>query len=180
MNARVFIIAAALLAAACATPTPYAPAGGAAGDFGYSERQIESNRFRVSFAGNSLTDLETVETFLLFRAAELTLQRGGDWFAVVDRDTERNTRVSGRSAFGPYYGGFSRRYFHPSFGWRYWHDPFFYGHSNDFYVREITRYEASAEILIGRGPRLADNPNVYDAREVRANLANAIAAAPAP
>jgi hypothetical protein len=39
---------------------------------GYSEQQIENNRFRVQFAGNSLTDRKTVETYLLYRAAELT------------------------------------------------------------------------------------------------------------
>jgi hypothetical protein len=42
---------------------------------GYSDQQIESNRFRVSFAGNSLTARETVERYLLYRAAELTVQQ---------------------------------------------------------------------------------------------------------
>jgi len=57
---------------ACATPTPYQPnIRGQAASGGYSEVRIEPDRFRVNFAGNSLTSRETVEGYLLFRAAEL-------------------------------------------------------------------------------------------------------------
>jgi hypothetical protein len=74
---------------ACATPTPYAPAAPTrSATNGYSEQRIEPARWRVNFSGNSLTSRETVETYLLYRAAELTLQQGHDWFSVVTRDTE--------------------------------------------------------------------------------------------
>lgn len=56
---------------ACTTATPYQPATlnhPAAG--GYSDQQIEANRSRVTFAGNSMTSRQTVETFLLYRAAQ--------------------------------------------------------------------------------------------------------------
>src|SRR3546814_2720956 len=69
---------AALMLFACATPTPYQPLGtrgtGASGC--YASQQIEQNRFRVSFSGNQLTSRERVENYLLFRAAELTVQNG--------------------------------------------------------------------------------------------------------
>ncbi|MCR9194047.1 MAG: hypothetical protein NXH88_04895, partial [Hyphomonas sp.] len=55
---------------ACATATPYQAA--LEGQKGYANQQIESNRWQISFAGNSLTDRQTVETYLLYRAAELT------------------------------------------------------------------------------------------------------------
>lgn len=171
MHARLItIIAASLVVAACATATPYAPSAGP-GAYGYAEQQIEPQRFRVSFSGNSVTDLETVETYLLYRAAEITLQQGGDWFAIVDRDTERETRISGGSVFSPRYGGFSRRYYHRGYGWRYWHDPFYRDY--DLNLREITRYESSAEIRVGSGPA-PNSPNVYDARQVRAFLGDEI------
>ena len=51
------------------------------------------DRFRVSFAGNSFTSRETVERYLLFRAAELTVQNGFDHFILVDRDTDKQTRT---------------------------------------------------------------------------------------
>ena len=62
-----------LMAAACQTPTPYGPAVSPNGD-GYTTQQIESNRFRVSFKGNSLTTRQTVDTYMLYRAAEVTLE----------------------------------------------------------------------------------------------------------
>ena len=65
--------AAALVLGACATSTPYAPMDGR---YGYAEQRIETNRYRVVFHGNSSTTRETVEAFLLYRAAELTLEMG--------------------------------------------------------------------------------------------------------
>jgi hypothetical protein len=80
--------------AACATPTPYQPnVPGQQTSGGYSELRLEQNRFRVTFTGNSLTSRETVEAYLLFRAAELTTQQGYDWFSIVDRHTDRDARA---------------------------------------------------------------------------------------
>ena len=78
-------LAALAVLGACATATPYQAASGT--DRGYSEQKIENNRFQVQFAGNSLTDRKTVETYLLYRAAELTKQNGFDHFRVMRRDT---------------------------------------------------------------------------------------------
>jgi hypothetical protein len=74
----------ALLVAGCATETTYRPATGQ-GFYrtGFSERQVEPGRFLVSFAGNSSTSRDTVERYLFFRAAELTLQQGYDYFVIA-------------------------------------------------------------------------------------------------
>lgn len=154
----------AILATACATQTPYGPRD--QGGYGYTETRIEQNRFRVAFSGNSLTDQETVETYLLFRAAELTLQQGYDWFQIVDRDTEASRRVVGMGGVhGVYPSRFGYRYYHPIYGWYPWYDPFW----DDYHYREITRFEADAEIFMGRGDK-PDGPDAYDAREVQMNL----------
>ena len=80
--------------AACATPTPYQPnIPGQAASGGFSEMRLEQNRFRVNFQGNTLTSRETVEGYLLFRAAELTVQNGFDGFSIVARATDRQTRT---------------------------------------------------------------------------------------
>ena len=73
------------LAGCAATPTPYQVADDAGG---YSDQQLESDRYRVTFAGNSATSRETVEDFALYRAAELTLQTGNDYFKVVSKEVE--------------------------------------------------------------------------------------------
>lgn len=77
---------AVLTLAACATPTPYGPAD--ARGLGYREQRIESDRFIVTFAGNSATSADAVADAALRRCAELTLQEGYDWFQVVSRRTE--------------------------------------------------------------------------------------------
>ena len=59
--------AAALALSACATATPYGPAG-IDSRYGYSEQRVDADRFRVSFAGNSVTSREQVEMSLLLRA----------------------------------------------------------------------------------------------------------------
>src|ERR1700753_1116092 len=77
---------------ACETATPYQPLNpSAASAGGFSETKVETDRWRVSFAGNSMTSRETVETYLLYRAAELTVARGFDWFQMAQRNTDRHT-----------------------------------------------------------------------------------------
>lgn len=175
---KTFLIAAAAVAAlgvsACAvTPTPYQPVGvpGAPASGGFSELQLESNRFRVNFSGNSYTRRDTVENYLLFRSAELTLGQGYDWFTTVERDTERRVRYrdyGAGSAFGPSpFWGPSWRYY-GRYGWSPFYDPFYWDRDVD--VREINRYEASAEIVLGRGPKPASDPRAFDAREVAERL----------
>jgi opacity protein-like surface antigen len=162
------LVASAAILAACAESTPYQRATGAGG-FGYSEQQIEQNRYMVGFSGNSLTERQSVETFLLYRAAELTREQGYDYFRLVRRDTEAERRVTGTAGgFGPSYR--SRfdvfyRYYHPRHGWYGWRDPFW----DDVNLREVTRYEATAEIQLGRG-ETPDSPDAFDASDVIRNL----------
>ena len=172
---------AALALSACATATPYQPAGpGRAG--GYAEQRLENDRYRVSFSGNSVTSREEVEMGLLLRAAELTSESGFDWFATVNRATDRDTRFQtlGPSypgyGYSPYsrYGGYwgpSWRYYGRGY-WSPWGDPFW--GRQDFDVRQIDRYEATSEIVMGRGAKPAGDPNAFDAREVIANLGSHI------
>ena len=172
-------LALAGLLSACATATPYQPnLPGQAVSGGYSEQRVEANRFRVNFSGNSLTSRETVEGYLLFRAAELTVQEGYDWFAVVDRNTEadRRTYVERDPLYSPWYGpsyGYWRPYwrYYGGFGWRtwdpWWGDPFW---ADRMDVRTVTKFEASAEVVMNRGAKPADDPRAFDARAVIANL----------
>jgi hypothetical protein len=167
--------AAALALSACATATPYGPAGPDS-RYGYSEQRIDADRYRVNFAGNSVTSRDQVEMALLLRAAELTVESGQDWFATVNRATDRDVRYSGGATRDPFYYDRYSPFWGPS--WRYyrrglwspWRDPF----GPEFDVREIDRYEASAEIVMGRGRKPADDPNAFDAREVIQNLGSRV------
>jgi hypothetical protein len=165
--------------AACQTATPYQPnIRGQQASGGYSELRLEPDRWRVTFTGNGVTSRETVEGYLLFRAAELTVQSGADWFEIVDRGTDKKTRtyVDPDPFYHPWYGGYgywrpSWRYRTSGFGWRtwdpFWGDPFFaYGYD----VHTIESYEAAAEIMTHHGTKPQGDPRAFDAHAVIENL----------
>lgn len=77
------VLALSLLIAGCSTP--YQPLGRIGG---YSEIQIDPVTVRVSFRGNGYTERGVVESYLIYRVAEVTLNRGFDWFVVSEREGE--------------------------------------------------------------------------------------------
>jgi len=188
------LLAGLLLLGACTGPTPYQPAGAGAGSsgYGYSDRRLEGNRFLVEFDGNASTSREDVELYLLYRAAQITLGTGNDFFVLVQRSTDADTRyVSNTAFYDPPYGGCWRGGpWYPygwgppgwgpgwgaGWGWRSgWGPGWGAGWGcgpmmGTTTTTPVTRYSAQAEILVfpGRTPR--GDPNAYDAREIVANL----------
>jgi hypothetical protein len=149
--------------AACETATPYQalnPQNAGAG--GYRDTKLDNSHWRVSFEGNSLTSRETVERYLLYRAAELTASQGFDWFQEVRQNTDKQTDVFVDSfgyGWSPYwrfygYGGWG--------GWGAWG-------GGPGYVSTYNRYEVSSVVMMGRGPK-PDVGGTLDAREVLMNL----------
>ena len=163
-------MSALLLLGACAVPTPYQAADGG---YGYRDQQIEDNRYRVSFSGNASTPREDVQNFLLYRAAELTVQNGFDYFTIVDRNLERSTRYHSHAYvddFGyPYYYR-DRRHYRRYVGPRYV--------SGSSYP--VDEYSSTADIVLAKGEKPADDANAYDALDVLQRLQSSIReAAPA-
>lgn len=138
---------------ACTTsPTPFQAADGG---FGYSSQQIEDDRYRVSFAGNSATPRETVENYLLFRAAEITLESGNDYFTVVNKDIEAYGSGSASPRVGVGMGsGVS--------------DNVGIGIGLSTFLGDgpSPRYTAYADILVREGEKPAGDPDTYDARDL--------------
>lgn len=160
---------------ACGTATPYQPIGASSSEAsgGYSEVRLQSDRWRVTFAGNDLTSRETVETYLLYRAAELTVKSGYDWFTTAQRSTDATSEVYNypiARPWGPMWG--PRWRYHNGLGvWRTW-DPWY---SDPFFdVAEVTQYEASAEIVMGHGAKPANDPHAFDARSLMDALSDQI------
>lgn len=173
---------AALALTACASTGPYYQPieAGRAWQGGYQETRLGEDRFEVSFVGNRLTSREQVETYLLYRAAELTVQQGYDWFVIeqqgMEHTIEREAWVDPRYSpwFARDYGSWRPywRYYGPTIGWRNWYpygrDPFWADHIDD---RTIESFEARAMIRLGRGPHPDRKPGLFDAREVMNRLA---------
>jgi len=156
------LIAAVGLLAACATATPYRAAEHER-DYGYQEQKLEQDRYRLSFAGNSSTSRQTVENYLLYRAAELTLEQGKDYFIVIKSDTEKNTEQHSTVVGAP------------SFHFGYGHHRG-YGHHHSYGVgfnvinTNYSDYQAFGVIVLKSGSKPADNYDAYDARQVLENL----------
>lgn len=184
---RTLLAVAAILAlggavAGCETATPYQalnPQNTQAG--GYSENRLNSDRWRVSFSGNTLTSRETVERYLLYRAAELTTSQGFDWFVAADKQTDKTTGAyidpdygygwGPRWRFGGYRGWYGGGWGYA--GWGGYGGWGWGGYGGSATVHPYSRYEVFAEVVMGRGPRPADG-KALDAHEVVANLGPSI------
>jgi hypothetical protein len=152
---------------ACTTATPYQPlASGNAVAGGFSEQKLDDTHFRVSFKGNDLTPRPQVETYLLYRAAELTAVQGDDWFEMADKHTHDTTHTYIDPTFGPRWG-----YWRPE--WTWFDEPGFgFGgpYRGGYDVDREDAYLASAVIAMGKGPKPAGDTAAFDAREVLQNL----------
>lgn len=151
---RILIVAAAAaLATACASQAPPYQSRMDGGRYGYAEMQLEPNRVRVSYNGDTLTARETVETYLLYRAAETTLQRGFDHFIVVSANVEEDSEYQGMAGGRPRMAGAT--------------------------FREVSRHNATADILMFEGAKPPGVANAYDARAVEQALEERLIQRPA-
>lgn len=158
---HLIVLAAFAALAACASTPRYEPAA-QQGGAGYFETQIESNRYFVTYRASSAADASLLHDYALLRAAELTVERGGEWF-LVDRRT-LDAASSGRSgpSIGVGVGGGSwggRGGGGVSVGMN-----FPLGGGGGQRAGAVT-----LEIRIGQGPK-PDDANAYTAGETAANL----------
>lgn len=159
---------AVFLLAACGGATAYQHASGP-DDYGYTEARLTDNRYRVTFYGNSSTSSEAVRDYALLRAAELTLERGHDWFQVADRGMEQESSSRPQASTGMAY---ERRVTTDCglLGCRTTTSPVYTG--ADVIVTpgpERNRYRSVLEIIMGSGEPW-DPTAVYDARELSSSI----------
>jgi hypothetical protein len=156
-----FLTVAILAGCTRVQPTPYQPA---VDGYGYSEHQIEDNRYWVSFAGNDETPASTVQKYWLYRIAELTLDHGYDYFTVVDRNLERSTTYEGTTQFEPPFISEAGEYIT--------------GGSSSYSASPSDSYTAYADVVMFKGEKPPADVNAYDARSVLRRLGPTIQAAP--
>lgn len=152
--ALAMLVVLALAGACTVSPTPYQPA---AERFGYSQQQIEDNRYRISFAGNSATSRTTVENYLLYRAAELTVENGYDHFTMFDQEIEAYGSGVGAPRVGVGVGGGG------SVGLGVGLSTFLGGGGS-------SQYTTFADVVMYEGEKPAGDISAYDAREVLRRL----------
>jgi hypothetical protein len=172
-----FIASLALAAAlaSCATPGLYQPADNREGGAGYTEARLSDAAWRVEFIGDDFTSRETVETYLLYRAAELTAENGFDWFVSSTPAVSEETEIIVEAVRAEDY---QARYWNPR--WRrrsrfFWSDLDPVGpiprEPREPHVWNSVHYSASAEIRLGRG---AIPEGAFDARQTLAQFESSI------
>lgn len=163
MNIRTACIVVLCLGLTACASGPVYRAASNPGGYGYRDTMLTSDQYRVSFSGDYGTARETVENFALFRAADVALSRGYDYFRVNSRET---SPIVSQGNYGPTasvgYG----------LGFPYWGTGIGYTGGG---VTE-TRYEAVLQIQLGADlPK--NGPNVYNALQLKQNLAPVVAQA---
>jgi hypothetical protein len=164
------ILLSGLVAGCSSTGTTYQPAD-ERGAYGYTETALGSDRYRVTFTGNSRTDKETVNDYAMLRAAELTLQNGYNWFHLVNRDTESksqsSTSISGINDFGGGTAVYQRCGLLSCQTVVSQSPSRFSGGISSSTTR--TNYQASLEIKMGKDP-MPDDAEAYNAQELASTL----------
>lgn len=171
----VTVLAASFALASCMTTGLYQRADVAAGRAGYAETRLGEGSWRVEFVGDDFTSRETVETYLLYRAAELAVENGYDWFASSTPAISEETDIIVEA---PRRDEYRARYWRPN--WRrrnrfFWSDLDPVGpiprEPREPHVSADVRYSASADIVLGHGPM---PEGAFDARATLGELETSI------
>lgn len=145
----VVLLALVTMLAGCATAYQRSGFSG-----GFSERHLEGDIWRVSFGGNGYTTRETVQTYWLYRCAQVALDHGYDGFQILSQirliDLEQlKGSVGDRS---PYIKTSGTVYI-----------PMYIPYS-------YNKPRLTADIRLLRGPIQERPPVVFDARKLKAAL----------
>jgi hypothetical protein len=130
---------------------------------GVTDARIDDTHIRVTFKGDEVTSRRQVENYLLYRAADLTVGAGYDWFEMVVRNRRDATWTSASQPYGPGWG-----YWRPiwSYEWRPYFIPFGGPAWGAYDIDRIDQYQATAEIFVGRGQTPSGDSRAFDARQV--------------
>ena len=151
----VYVCLVAAILASCSSTPSYGPASGP-GEPGYSQQMLEPGRYRITYRGDTP---EQARDFALYRASQLTLSNGFEWFQVVSSsggiEDARSSRSRVSVGGGGSIGGSSRGGVGIGIGLPL-------GGSTGSAVELL-------EIVMGSGPK-PDDPNAYSADAIAQSL----------
>jgi len=162
------LIAAVILASVAGCATPYGKYGIAGG---YKDSRIDENTFSISVDTNGYTSQQTTSMHGLYRASELTVENGFDYFVIVEgarNSTSMTIAMPGTSTSNTtvnVYGSTA------------------YGrtttHSSPTTYIPVVFPNSTLVIKTYKGAKPEGVPNAYDARSVMKYLAPQIGVEPA-
>ena len=167
LRQMIIAAAAAILLAACATQPPYRAAE--AGGYGYSERQLTEDQYRIHFRGRGDNTSRAID-YALLRASELTLEKGFDWFDIASRDTlvDREQVTPPAMPAGPA-ASYATVQDCGLLSCTTYYRPVPQYHSGSSLGNQRSEVEVIMDIRIGKGMRPSDQTS-YDARELYSRL----------
>ncbi len=166
---RLIFVATILTLGACAS-TPDYVAADSASDYGHYTRKISDDRYRVNYNGRRSTDLQDARDYAMLRAAELTLNKGYDWFQIIDRETSTIESREPEMRIG--FGYEQARHVETRCGvlsCTQYSRPARYTNMQIDNRRPETRHSHSIEIQMGKG-KVPENGNYYDAKAVAESI----------
>jgi hypothetical protein len=172
----------ACVALAAAQELPHPPMVPPADPGVFTVKPSGPNTFKLVVTGHTFTSRAQIEKYLAYRAARHTVEQGGTWFTLNEGRGKGETAVpaSARDPEGPRYS-FRMKYFRPvwryktsgSTEWTRW-SPF----SGEPFIsadpKTITDFEASAEIVVRKGPMDDADPLAFEAWALSDLLVNQV------
>jgi hypothetical protein len=138
--------------------------------------------FKLVVTGHTLTSRGDIEKYLAYRAARLTIEQGGQWFTLNENRGTGETAepAPARDPEGPRYS-FRMKYFRPvwryktngSAEWARW-SPFSGAPFVSVDPKTISYFEASAEIVVHKGPMDDADPLAFEAWALSDLLVNQV------
>jgi hypothetical protein len=164
IRCAVAVFALAAVSAAATDELPMVPPAGP-GVFTVSESG--PNAFRLTVKGQKFTSRGDVEKYLAYRAARLTIEKEGTWFTLVEDRGKGDTAepIPQRDLNGQRYS-FRMKYFRPVWRvqldgastWTRWST-----FSGKEFPKAINGFEASADIVVRKGPMDDADPLAFEA-----------------
>lgn len=126
---------------------------------GYSDRKLDGNCYEISYTANAMTSRQKVKHYLLYRAAEITLDTGNKKFVVLEQHPGRG-RLEGVK-----YGDEGKHY-------EFEHHHLWFDDQNvsqeysTTTYQPLSRYTATATFQSFSGAEPPVDGRVFDAREL--------------
>lgn len=166
---------------ASANPQEQAPEVPPAKPGVYTQQKKGATRYHLAVAGHAFTSRDAIEKYLLYRAADLTLEQHDNWFTLVESRAKGDTAPPSKPDPEGLRFSFRMAYWRPV--WRYkltggaaWQNwsPFSSAAFPITDPKSVTDFNVSADIVLHKGIMNDADPLAYEAGAVSDLLVNQV------
>jgi hypothetical protein len=149
----------------------------------YSQVKLRAGHYRLTVKGHNFTSRDAIEKYVLYRAADLTLQQHYQWFTLTESRKKGDVAPVPKRDLAGFHYSFRMQYWRPvwryklagSPSWTTW-SPF----SNTAFFADgknpktITDFESSVNIVMHKGTMDSTNPLAFEADVLSDFLVNQV------